>query len=456
MFQFLKFLKAQKKLPLDKPFISIIACIILIKYLLMEINFYPSFVYSIAIVIYIIIFTEIFLVSKPYALAIYITSIFFLGHLSSFTGYSIRSLFTAYFLILLFLSHENLNTLRKREFILPIILFIILILNSILHIFLNSYSDPIKLFYLERLFKHYSIWISSFMVGYLSILSISDFYKFGHSLNKYLLIFVFTFPLSYLNVLINYFKTCHPIFLSLGNINRSDVAYVALVAYIFSLSSVIKNSKGIFLSIIALIIILFSGSKAPLIMLFIFTMVSIFYMNSKYQYIYILILIFLLSFIYFNCSFHNTYFNSLHSFSTRMYLLNEALLFNLTKSAHATVDYTSYLIDFLFGKGEATTIISDFLNGVPLLRAASGNLFFDFFNENGMFGLIILFFLIKPFFVNVLYFRSDSFLFVCLIVAILLKNLIASETYNEYLLLIFVGISSELISQYRIHKVINS
>jgi hypothetical protein len=249
---------------------------------------------------------------------------------------------------------------------------------------------------------------------------------------------VLSLPPDYYNIIIEYIKNGEPVILSLGNVNRSDIGYLTLIAYGYSLIYIKENRnfKYLILSLSLAIIILAAGSKLPIIFGFLITFLLLLMWGNKKLLLFTFIAFIFLFLIGRNIPSITSNINTLSdSFTTRLNLIENFTL-NEFQSSYS-------INEFLFGNGLGFSV---FKNGIQMF-AASSNIFIDIFYENGFIGLILFIYLLKIN-TNTLYiYRKNSLVFNAIIVTLitlLVKINFSSETYNEFMLLIFTGISLKL------------
>ena len=396
-------------------------------------EFNPSFI---SISIYFLLFTFLFYKSRAAALALYLTSFYIVGQLSIISGYSIRSLLAIYYVYLLII---NIKRIRFKNIIFILILITVYYFIGILRTYqLHEYG------LINRAFLLINIWSSSLIIGFLSIGSIKEFKILLKYISIFALCFIFSFPLDYILVIYNYFINCHPIFLSLGSINRSEIAYIVLLGYAYSLYMyLIANiNKFILLAITNALIIIFCGSKSPLILFFLVTIFISFYSSLKNKIFTLSILSIILLLLYINCSFYNNYFNFsnisiTHSVNTRVDLISDSV--SQIKSR--------YIFDapFWFGTGFGSSVTQIFRENIVVFKAASGNFFIDAFVETGLVGLIIIILLTSPIILLIFKNIRHRTILICISSILLIKATFASEYYNDVLILVMIGIYLRLI-----------
>jgi len=387
----------------------------------------------ISIGLYLLIFTKIFFKSRPAALAFYLCSFYIVGHLSIISGSSIRSVLAIYYVILIL----SLNYRILHKFIYLYLFTIFIFLMGYINIAYDIYELKI------RASATIYIWSSSLLISIFSIRSIDGYKSFLKHISIYSTLFIISFPLDYFYTLTNYFIECHPIYLSLGNINRSEIAYVTLLGFCYSFYnfSILGNNKYLVLSLLNILIIIFCGSKAPLFLSLSFIL-FVYYVNKKNIFsISHTILPIICVIIFFNCSFYNTYFNFsntsvYHSIFSRQELYIEH--FNNIPF------YTNDFSKFLFGSGFTFSTIANIINGEVIYKAGSGNLFLDSMNELGFFGLCYILYLF--FFLIAITFKylSGNVYFIFILFIVFTKAILATEFYNDVLIFIMFGISFRL------------
>ena len=402
-----------------------------------DFNFLP-----LTILLTFLYFSYLFFKSKSNALAFYLCSYFIIGQLSIVSHISMRSLLTIYYIfLLLYFDRSSIKIFCESIFIallsfLAIGLFQLYILNDD---YLNSSV------YFDRAYLYCRIWISSFLVGYLSLRNFNEFKSFINDLPYFCILFPLSLPPDYYKVIYTAFIQGLPIVLSLGNVNRSDIGYVTLIAYGYSLYNLQlnRNIKNLCLSLLMVLIIILAGSKLPIITGFIITLIFTVRLSNK-KFIYISPFIFILLF-YFgsNIPSISANINTLSvSISSRIILINN-FTSGISFSLHS-------LSENLFGKGLGFSVFKN----ATQLQAASSNLFIDILYENGYIGLIIILFILSFNFISLYLYRKNTIIFNVLLftlITLLVKINFSSETYNEFLLIIFTGISFKLIQLKKRH-----
>lgn len=406
---------------------------------------YNSGLFSIAI--YFITFTFLFKKSRSAVLAFYLCSIYFVGHLSIIFGYSIRTILAVYYVtILLYFNRKTIINKRKLIFILSALLILFFLIGIYNINFPEQYS---------RAYLMIGFWASSFLIAFLSVRSIDAYIEFLKYISFFSIFFILSFPLEYIYILKEYFYTSHPIYLSLGNINRSEIAYLTLLGVSYSLYKILilKDNKYFLILIINIFIVIFCGSKVPFFLLIFIILIATFFNKNKIININILILLFIAFLIYFNSSFYNTYLNIYsdtvnHSFYTRISLLEQAIQNENFKQQLSTMN-------FVYGNGFGSSVINSIVNGHIKYQAGSGIFLFDAFYETGLFGLGIGIFLFFFILAVIFKFPKYCYLLFCVFLAVIFKSIFSSEFYNDVFILVISGISIRLFFENTIKSKFN-
>lgn len=415
-------------------------------------------------------------ISPPAAVALFLTSHYLIGQISiARPGFSVLSILSGVLVVVLIFVRWRERTLvkvirmRRAQFVSFLLLMgfmaigFIRAVQSPYAVWLGFSSDYSLLAMFEGSARntnsllHYvflSHWLVFIAMGVLACVTPTELKTFFVAFSLFYLIELLALPIQfYLEFFQKIYVECQAMALSLGNVNRAHMGYLAAMTSTISLAQAHHQGerfRNLFylVSSLAVVILFLAGSKGPVLAWVIGTCFVMLFADQK-QWVRSLAVVgaitsvvgisALMDHSLVPCGMIKQYTESSHSYAARANLVREAI----GTSAHS--DLLHVLVGG--GFGASTRSVND--TGQILTHSGSLNLFFDLLLETGVVGLV--FFLLALVILVVTFAKallrqdlSDRKPHMAamgsVLMIVLVKLMVATETHTEDLGALIIGL----------------